>query len=223
MTTFPMTITQQAEDVVKGSAAVMPAHVAHAFAAERAALDAAGVPEGVVAPGTVMPDGDLLDTHGASTSLSRLRRGHPAVVVFYRGAWCPFCNLALRTYQAELLPELAERGVELIAVSPQKPDGSLTSAESNELTFSVASDPANQLANALGILTAPDPDALSGQIELGLDLSEKNADGGINLPMPTVVVVDAAGVIRWIDVHPNYATRSEVSDVLAAVDSVNLG
>jgi peroxiredoxin len=217
-----MTIAEQADDVLTDAAAMMPAHVVTAFAAERAALDASGVPAGVVAPGTVMPDGDLLDAHGASTSLARLRHGHPAVVVFYRGAWCPFCNLTLRSYQAELLPVLVERDVELIAVSPQKPDGSLTSAESNELTFSVASDPGNQLANALGILTAPDPDAVDAQVDVGLDLSEKNADGSINLPMPTVVVVDAAGVIRWIDVHPNYATRSEVSDILAAVDSVNL-
>ena len=53
-----------------------------------------------------MPDGDLLDVHGAPTSLARLRGGRPAVVVFYRGAWCPYCNIALRTYQAELVPAL---------------------------------------------------------------------------------------------------------------------
>jgi hypothetical protein len=56
---------------------------------------------------------------------------------------------------------------------------------------------------------------------LGLDLTEVNADGAKALPMPTVVVLDTAGVIRWIDVHPNYATRSEVSDILAAVDGVS--
>ena len=81
-----------------------------------------------------MPDGDLLDVHGDPTSLTRLRGGRPAVVAFYRGAWCPYCNIALRTYQSELVPALGRRGVELIAISPQKPDGSLTSAQSNELT-----------------------------------------------------------------------------------------
>ena len=110
-----------------------------------------------------MPDGELLDVQGVPTTLAQVRAGRPAVVVFYRGAWCPYCNLALRTYQAELVPALAARGVELIAVSPQKPDGSLTMAETNKLTFSVVSDPGNQLASALGILSGPEPGALSTQ------------------------------------------------------------
>jgi peroxiredoxin len=168
-----------------------------------------------------MPDGDLLDVDGAPTSLARLRGGRAAVVVFYRGAWCPYCNIALRTYQAELVPALGERDVELIAISPQKPDGSMTSAQSNELTYSVASDPGSQIATALGILTEPSADSIAAQAKLGLNLTEVNADGGTALPMPTVVVVDAAGIIRWIDVHPNYTTRSEVPDILAALDAVS--
>ena len=167
-----------------------------------------------------MPDGDLLDMHGAATSLAQVRAGRPAVVVFYRGAWCPFCNIALRTYQAELVPALAEGGCAMIAVSPQKPDGSLSAAQTNELTYAVVSDPGNQLASALGILTTSSAEAAAAQQKLGLDLAEHNADGGLTLPMPTTVVVDATGVIRWIDVHPNYTTRSEVPDILAAVDSV---
>ena len=215
------TISDQARALATGSAASLPADVIGAFAADQAALETRGVPQNVVAPGSVMPDGDLLDVHGAPTSLTRLRAGRPAVVVFYRGAWCPYCNIALRTYQAELVPALAERGFELIAISPQKPDGSLTSAQSNELTYSVASDPGNQIAIALGILTEPSPDSVAAQVKLGLDLTEVNADGGRTLPMPTVVVVDAAGIIGWIDVHPNYTTRSEVPDILAAVDAVS--
>jgi peroxiredoxin len=216
-----LTIAQQSDAVTARAAETMPAKVKDAFAAEQAALDVRGVPNDVVTPGTVMPDGELLDVHGAPISLAQLRRGNAAVVVFYRGAWCPYCSIALRTYQAELVPALAERGFELIAVSPQKPDGSLSSAESNDLTYSVASDPGNQLAAALGILTQPSADAVAAEMALGLDLTEVNADGGISLPMPTVVVVDAAGTIRWIDVHPNYSTRTEVTDILTAVDTVS--
>lgn len=221
MTMHTPTISEQARAMATSAAARMPTDVIAAFTADQSALDARGVPQNVAAPGSVMPDGDLLDVHGAPTSLARLRAGRPAVVVFYRGAWCPYCNIALRTYQAELVPALGQRGVELIAVSPQKPDGSLTSAQSNELTYSVASDPGNQIATALGILTEPSPDSIAAQFKLGLDLTEANADGGKALPMPTVVVTDAAGIIRWIDVHPNYTTRSEVPDILAAVDAVS--
>ncbi|MGA7132230.1 MAG: peroxiredoxin-like family protein [Mycobacterium sp.] len=221
MTMHTPTIREQAHALAAGSAANLPADVIAAFTADQAALEARGVPPNVVVAGTVMPDGDLLDVHGAPTSLARLRAGRPAVAVFYRGAWCPYCNIALRTYQAELVPALGERGFELIAISPQKPDGSLTSAESNDLTYSVASDPGNQIATALGILTKPSPDSVAAQVKLGLDLTEVNADGGKALPMPTVAVVDAAGIIGWIDVHPNYTTRSEVPDILAAVDAVS--
>jgi peroxiredoxin len=175
----------------------------------------------VAAPGTAMPEVELLDGHGAPTSLTRLRADRPAVVVLYRGAWCPYCNVALRTYQTELVPELADRGVALIAVSPQKPDGSMSSVELNELTFDVVSDPGNRLGVALGVETQPSAEALAAQVNLGLDVTERNADGRTSLPMPTVVVVDAAGVIRWIDVHPNYGSRSEVPDILAAVHAMN--
>ncbi|MGH3640802.1 MAG: peroxiredoxin-like family protein [Mycobacterium sp.] len=220
MTTHTPSIGEQTQAFLAGPAAALPVAVMDAFAAEHADLDEAGVPAGVSAPGALMPDGELLDISGAATSLARVRAGRPAVVVFYRGAWCPFCNIALRTYEAELAPALADRGYVMIAVSPQKPDGSLSAAQTNELTYSVVSDPGNQLASALGILTEPDAEALAAQQKVGLDLAEHNADGGLALPMPTTVVVDTAGVIRWIDVHPNYTTRSEVSDILAAVGSV---
>jgi peroxiredoxin len=221
MTTQTPSIGQQTQAFMAGPAAAMPAEVMGAFVAEQVNLDDAGVPTGVTAPGALMPDGELLDVRGAATSLAQVRAGRPAVVVFYRGAWCPFCNIALRTYQAELAPALADLGFVMIAVSPQKPDGSLSAAQTNELTYAVVSDPGNQLASALGILTEPSVEAAAAQQKLGLDLAEHNADGGLALPMPTTVVVDAIGVIRWIDVHPNYTTRSEVPDILAAVDSVS--
>ena len=221
MTTQTPIIGEQTQAFMTGPAAAMPTRSWAAFAAEQVNLDDAGVPTEVSAPGALMPDGELLDVHGAATSLAQVRAGRPAVVVFYRGAWCPFCNIALRTYQAELAPALADRGFVMIAVSPQKPDGSLSAAQTNELTYAVVSDPGNQLASALGILTEPSAEAAAAQQKLGLDLAEHNADGGLTLPMPTTVVVDAIGVIRWIDVHPNYTTRSEVPDILAAVDSVS--
>ena len=108
----------------------------------------------------------------------------------------------------------------MVAVSPQKPDGSLTAAETNELSYSVVSDPGNQIASELGIVTEPSAQTVAAQKKLGLELAEHNADGGRRLPMPTTVVVDDTGVIRWIDVHPNYTTRSEVSDILAVVDAL---
>jgi peroxiredoxin len=218
VTTTNSTIAERVDTLHQGLAGQLPGEVRAAFGSEQVGLDAAGVPEGVLTAGAVMPDGALLDVHGNPATLATARDGRPAVIVTYRGAWCPYCNLALRTYQEQLVPVLAERGVELVALSPQKPDGSLSMAEKNELSFTVLSDPGNQIATALGVLTAPTEAARGAQKTLGLELTEVNADGGYGVPMPTVVLVDSEGTIRWIDVHPNYTTRTEVAEIVAALD-----
>jgi peroxiredoxin len=123
----------------------------------------------------------------------------------------------------DALPELRRRGFGLIAVSPQKPDESLTLQEKKELTFTVLSDPGNVLAARFGIVTTPSPDVIEAQLKLGLDLTQGNADGTTAIPMPTTVVIDADRIVRWIDVHPDYGARSEVSDILAAINAIGSG
>jgi len=215
--TTTSTIAEQVAGYHRASAGQLPAEVAEAFAAEQRALAAAGEPAGIAQPGTRLPDGKLLDVAGQPATLADTLSGKPAVIVFYRGGWCPYCNISLRAYQAQLVPALAERGIALIAISPQAPDGSLSTKESKELTFTVLSDPGNRLARQLGILTAPSDGARAAQLQLGLDLIQVNADGTTGLPMPTVVIAGADGVIRWIDVHRDYTTMAEPGQVLQAV------
>jgi len=221
MTTSQDSMTQKLTATLEGSLTQLPSEVSAAFAADRDGLDSAGTPAGVAAVGTAVADVDLLTAQGATTRLHTELGGRPAVLVFYRGAWCPYCNVALGAYQRELVPALTERGATLIAVSPQKPDGSLSAQESNELTFTVLSDPGNTLAGNLGIIAPNNPDAIAAQKQLGLDVAEHNADGTADLPFPTVVVLDAAGAISFIDVHPNYTTRTETADIIAAVDALS--
>jgi peroxiredoxin len=215
--TTTSTIAEQVASYHQASAGQLPAEVAEAFAAEQRSLAAAGAPSGVAQPGARLPDGELLDVAGQPATLAGTLAGKPAVIVFYRGSWCPYCNIALRTYQAELVPALAERGIRLIAISPQTPDGSLSTKETKELTFTVLSDPGNQIARQLGILTAPSDGTRAAQLQLGLDLTQVNADGTTALPMPTLIITDADGVIRWIDVHLDYTTRTEPGQILQAV------
>lgn len=195
-----------------------PSEIMEVFDADQRGLAAAGVPTTVVTPPTPFPAADLLDVDGNTIASRDVLAGHPTVVVFYRGAWCPYCNIALRAYQ-RLLPELTERGVSLVAVSPQLPDGSLTAQQANELTFTVLSDPGCRLAQALGIMTTTSDDVLTAQSTLGLDLGSVNTEGTVAVPMPTAAIVDATGVLRWIDVHPDYTTRTEPDQILAALDA----
>jgi peroxiredoxin len=221
MSTAEQTIAAQVEAMQAGMAGQLPPEAEAAFDQERAELAAAGLPNGVTIAGAPMPDGALLDATGTPTTLEQTRSGAPAVAVFYRGAWCPFCNVALRAYEQQLAGPLAAQGVKLIAISPQKPDGSLTMKEKHELSFDVLSDPGNQIASQLGIVTGPSDSVRAAQQSLGLDVTQVNADGTTAMPMPTVTVIDAAGTIQWIDVHPDYGTRSEPEDVLAAVAALN--
>ncbi|HEX3425524.1 MAG TPA: peroxiredoxin-like family protein [Acidimicrobiales bacterium] len=214
------TIAQQVTALAETIASQPQNEVMGAFAREQVHLAGLGAPKGVLPVGANLPDAELVDPHGASTTLYQALGEHVAVVLFYRGAWCPYCSIALNTYQTELLPELASRGVPLIAISPQAPDGSLSTQEKNELTFTVLSDPGNRLAASVGIVTAPSAEARSAQLQLGLDLTAVNADGTIGLPMPTTLVVDADRVVQWIDVHPDYTTRSEPAEILAALNAV---
>jgi peroxiredoxin len=215
--TTDLTIAAQVADYHRETAGRLPAEVAAAFAAEQRELAAAGRPAGTARPGDRMPDGELLDAAGKPTTLAETLGANPAVIVFYRGGWCPYCNISLRTYQAQLVPALAGRGIPLVAISPQTADESLSTQETKELTFSVLSDPGNQIAGQLGILTAPSEGVRAAQLQLGLDLTQVNADGTTGLPMPTVIVTDADGVIRWIDVHRDYTTATEPDQILQAI------
>jgi peroxiredoxin len=219
--TTSSTITERVTQMQTAMSAQPSNEVMGAFTREQAELAAGGVPAGVAAAGTVLPDAELLDVNGAATTLSEVADGGTSVLVFYRGAWCPYCNIALSAYQEQLLPELNARGIKLIAISPQKPDGSLTMQQKNDLAFTVVSDPGNTIAARLGILTRPSQEARAAQLQLGLDLTAINADGTDTLPMPSTVILDAGRGVRWIDVHPDYTTRTETQQVIDALDALN--
>ena len=220
--TAASTITDRVAEMHASMAAQPPDAVMGAFGREQAALAAAGVPDGVAAPGTRIPDADLLDVHGSPTTLYAATADRTAVLIFYRGVWCPYCNIALSAYQQHLLPHLTRRGIGLVAISPQTPDGSLSILDKHDLAFTVVSDPGNTIARGLGILTQPSAEARAAQLQLGLDLTTVNADGTTALPMPSVVIADASHVVRWIDVHPDYSTRTEPAQILSALDQLRL-
>jgi peroxiredoxin len=215
-----MTIADRVAQMHEKAATQMPAEIMATFRAEQARMGADGVPWGAATVGDVIPDVELLDVHGKPITLRAAQAGAAAVVVLYRGEWCPYCNLALRTYQEELVPALSDRGIRLIAVSPQKPDKSLSAQEKNALTFVVLSDPGNQIATALGVLTSHSEQVKDVQRAMGIDVAGSNQDGTHTVPVPTVAVIDAGGTIRWIDIHPDYTTRTEVSDILAGLDGL---
>ena len=180
-------------------------------------LHARGIPAGVVKVGDALAPFTLYNAVGKPVGLGDLVATGPAVLVFYRGGWCPYCNLALRTYQRELLPQLDAWHATLAAISPQTPDQSLSTAEKAALDFEVLSDPGSRLARRIGIAFEQAEEVLAAQRRLGLDLAHVNEEGSTLLPMPTVLIVDPNRTVRFAEVHPDYTARTEVADIVAAL------
>lgn len=214
------TIAEQVDAFNDGFNAQIGPVLADVFAQEQLALNSRGVPSGAVAVGDVVRDADLVATDGSTTTLSAALGGKAGVLVFYRGAWCPYCNIALQTYQRDVLPKLREEGIALIAISPQTPAGSEQAVTNGGLEFTVLSDPANVLIRELGIVTEPAATAREAHTQLGFDVADSNADATGDIPFPTVLVVDADRTVRFADVHVDYTTRTEVPTILAAVQAL---
>jgi peroxiredoxin len=213
-----VTIREQSEQMKAAAAAErLPAAVVEVFDRSIRDLVDQGVPTGTIAVGHTLESFTLRDAGGAPVTLDEVVETGPAVIVFYRGGWCPYCNLALRTYQRELLPELAAFSSRLVAISPQSSDQSLSTAEKAELDFTVLSDPGNRVAKKIGIVFQQADEVLAAQRKLGLDLAQVNAEGSTQLPRPTVLIVDQDRKVRFVDVQPDYTARTEVDDILAAL------
>ena len=212
-----VSIREQSEQMKAAAAERLPAEVVHVFDQSIQNLVDEGIPLDAVSVGDKLASFTLSDAIGTPIALDQLIQDGPAVIVFYRGGWCPYCNLALRTYQRELVAELPTFGARLVAISPQTPDQSLSTVEKAELDFTVLSDPGNRVAKSIGIVFQQADDVLEAQRKLGLELATVNAEGSTELPRPTVLIIDRDRVVQFVDVQSDYTARTEVVDILAAL------
>jgi peroxiredoxin len=212
MTTLKAELDARRAEFIKTA----PPDRAAAFQRGVAELAASGVAERAVRAGDMAPDFTLVNARGERVALSTLLARGPVVLTFYRGGWCPYCNLQLRAYQ-RALPELVTAGASLVAVSPEKPDDTLSTAEKNALAFEVLSDADGAVGAAYRLYFDLSPELKALYAAAGNDLSKKNADGRWHLPIPATYVIGAGGRVAaaWIDVE--YRNRAETGDVLAAV------
>jgi len=215
-----LTIREQSEQLQAAAAERLPSEVVEVFDRSIQDLVDQGIPADSIKVGDPLEPFTLEDATGAPVSLDQIVESGPAVIVFYRGGWCPYCNLALRTYQRELLPQLGNFGARLVAISPQSPDQSLSTTEKAGLEFTVLSDPGSRLAQRIGIAFQQAEEVLAAQRKLGLDLAQVNSEGATRLPRPTVLIVDRDRTVSFVDVQPDYTARTEVADIVAALSDV---
>jgi peroxiredoxin len=171
--------------------------------------------------GDAAPEFTLPDAFGHEVSLKSLLAEGPVVISFYRGEWCPYCNIELRELQ-EALPKMRALGAQLIAISPEKPEGGIVATEKNKLTFPVLSDFENKLARQFGIVFQVG-DAVKDLAKnvFKNDLTLRNGEASYELPVPATFVIDATGIIRFSHVDADYMTgRVEAETVVAALEAI---
>lgn len=166
--------------------------------------------------GDQFPTLSLVRGDGQMVDLGAIFARGPAIVTFYRGGWCPYCNLELRAFQ-KLLPEIEKLGATLVAISPETPDNTMATAEKNGVAFSVLSDAKGALAQALGIQFELAPAIKALYQKFGHDLAARNDDPRWALPLPATYVVEAGGRIAAAFVDPDYRRRMEPEKALAAL------
>jgi peroxiredoxin len=170
---------------------------------------------GALGVGAAAPDFTLTDASGNPVRLADLLAQGPVVLTWYRGGWCPYCNIQLRAYQ-EALPEIKAMGAQLVALSPEMPDNSLSTREKLALEFTVLSDVQSKVARDYGISYRL-PDSLIEAFKGRLDLPALNGDDSWQLPLGATYVIAPDGTIAYAFVSADYRERAEPEAILQAI------
>lgn len=177
-----------------------------------------GVLQNAKQVGDMAPDFTLKDAVGKDVTLSTLLDDGPVILLWYRGGWCPYCNITLHNYQ-DHLAELKAAGATLVALSPELPDKSLDTAQKNNLEFEVLSDVGNKVAEEYGVVFNLPPE-IHELYEERLNLSSFNGDKSGMLPLSATYVIAPDGTITYAFLDADYTNRAEPSVVLEAVKAV---
>jgi peroxiredoxin len=209
--------TQQEE--LTAITASIPELIADRIAAGVAEIRVLDTASGL-AVGVHAPDFTLANAVGDPVRLSELLESGPVVLTFYRGEWCPYCNVQLRHLE-QALPAFRKLGATLVAVSPQSPDHALSLTEKHELKFPVLSDVDQAVARAFRVQFTLSGDLEDLQVNVFQnDPAAQNADGTRSLPVPATFVIDRRGIIRAAFVDPDWRVRVAPEQIEAALEEL---
>ena len=182
-------------------------------------LGASGILDQTLKVGETIPDFALPNATGQTVNIRDLLAQGPVVIAFYRGGWCPYCNLELKALQ-NALASIQETGATLVAISPETPDNSLTTQEKNALTCPVLSDVANQVAQQFGLVFKLPMTLRPIYAGFGIDLVAYNGNDQFELPIPATYVVQPNGEIVYAFADIDYTKRAEPRDVVNALQGL---
>lgn len=192
---------------------VAPADVVAVMHRATADLIATGQHDRALKAGDKAPDFTLSDPDGKPVRLADLLSSGPVVLTFYRGVWCPYCNIDLTAIE-DVADDIRAAGAALIAVSPQTPINSRKSQRQNGLSFPILSDAGLKVAEQFGIKFAMPDDLIAIYKAFGNDFNVINGDDSWTLPMPARYVIASDGTIAYAEVSPDYTRRPDPADLL---------
>lgn len=210
------TLASQIADYRKDFSGRAPQEVQELFQERINDLAASGIIDAATGVGDAAPGFTLPNAAGEQVSLASLLERGPVVVTWYRGGWCPYCNLTLRAYQ-DRLAEFEAAGATFVAISPETPDNSLSTSEKNELSFQVLSDVGNAVAREYGLVFKLPGDLAQVYQDFNIDLAAYNGDGSNELPLAATYVIQPDGTVAWAFLSADYRERAEPAEVLEAV------
>lgn len=182
-------------------------------------IENSGVMENVINHGDEIPDFNLPDHLGEMVSSAELLVRGPLVISFYRGAWCPYCNLELQSLQA-ILPDIQELGANLIAISPNTPDDALTTKEKHDLDFKILTDKDNLVAKEFGLVVDVEEKVKELMLKGGVDLAKFNGNNNWQIPIPATYVVNHDGIVKSF-INADYTKRMEPSEIIKILENLS--
>lgn len=184
-----------------------------------AELEASDITDAAPKTGDQLPGFSLHDQNGQIVTLGALLTDGPVILTFYRGGWCPYCNLELKAYQ-DILEEINALGATLVAITPEQPDASLTTAEKNALQFRVLSDEGAAYARSLNLVFTLPESLRQIYQNFGIQVEAHNGVGQFDLPLAATYVVSQSGEIVQAFVDADYTRRQEPSVALEALKAL---
>jgi peroxiredoxin len=195
-----------------------PEEMKAAFEQGVAEVADSGVMESAKQVGDKAPDFTLPNHAGEPVQLQELLKAGPVVLTWYRGGWCPYCNVQLQAYQ-EALPAWKALGAQLVALSPETPDYTEQTVEKGSLAFTVLSDAGNAVARDYGVVYTL-PEVVLEKFEGRIDLTKFNGDDKNELPLAVTYVIDSEGIIRYAFVDEDYRKRAEPAAITEALEGL---
>ncbi|WP_220497665.1 MULTISPECIES: peroxiredoxin-like family protein [unclassified Myroides] len=202
------TLTQQIAELNENLAQQVPTEVLTRFGQSIEDLKKLQLEQRAIALGDPFPNFKLLNTENQIVELSELVRKGPVIISFFRGSWCPYCNLELRSFQNKQ-SSLAQQKTTVVAISPQLPAYNLELKQTHQLDFELLTDRDNLLAKQIGIAFQLQDYIIPIYETLGIDLPTFNGTAQHELPIPAVFLLNQEGIVTYKFVDSNYMKRDE--------------